>query len=144
VHARVHDGLAHLDRVECRPVQVHGDPAWQPAARFVGEEEKARSPVPRRLATSAASPPGLPSDPARSRTTSERRPPAAPPAPAKTCRQLADIDGLRGGVDAPAAARLITYFCGIDGLARAQRILNWPVARTTDWLLPRPPRDCQD
>jgi AcrR family transcriptional regulator len=54
---------------------------------------------------------------------------------AKTCRHLADIDGLRDGVDASTAARLITYFYGIDGLARAQRILGWPVARTNEWLL---------
>jgi len=54
---------------------------------------------------------------------------------AKTCRHLAAIDGLREGVDAPAAARLITYFYGIDGLARAERILGWPVARANEWLL---------
>lgn len=54
---------------------------------------------------------------------------------AKTCRHLAAIDGLREGVDALAAARLITYFYGIDGLARAQQILGWPVARTNEWLL---------
>jgi hypothetical protein len=56
-------------------------------------------------------------------------------AQAKACRHLAAIGGLRDGVDAPAAARLITYFYGIDGLARAQRILGWPVARTNEWLL---------
>jgi AcrR family transcriptional regulator len=54
---------------------------------------------------------------------------------AKTCRHLADIDGLRDGVDARTAARLITYFYGIDGLLRAQRILGWPIARTNEWLL---------
>jgi len=54
---------------------------------------------------------------------------------AKACRHLADIDGLRDGVDARTAARLITYFYGIDGLARAQRILGWPTARTNEWLL---------
>ena len=54
---------------------------------------------------------------------------------AKTCRHLAAIDGLRDGVDAAAAARLITYFYGIDGLARAERILGWPVARANEWLL---------
>jgi AcrR family transcriptional regulator len=54
---------------------------------------------------------------------------------ARTCRHLAAIDGLREGIDAPAAARLITYFYGIDGLARAQRILGWPVARANEWLL---------
>jgi hypothetical protein len=54
---------------------------------------------------------------------------------AKTCGHLADVDGLREGVDASTAARLITYFYGIDGLARAQRILGWPIARTNEWLL---------
>jgi AcrR family transcriptional regulator len=54
---------------------------------------------------------------------------------AKTCRHLADIDGLRDGVDARTAARLITYFYGIDGLVRAQRVLGWPIARTNEWLL---------
>lgn len=54
---------------------------------------------------------------------------------AKACRHLAGLGGLRDGVDARIAARLITYFYGIDGLARAQRILGWPVARTNEWLL---------
>jgi AcrR family transcriptional regulator len=54
---------------------------------------------------------------------------------AKACRHLAEIDGLRDGVDARTAARLITYFYGIDGLVRAQRILGWPIARTNEWLL---------
>ena len=54
---------------------------------------------------------------------------------ARACRHLAAIGGLRDGVDAPTAARLITYFYGIDGLARAQRILGWPTARTNEWLL---------
>jgi len=54
---------------------------------------------------------------------------------AKTCRHLADIGGLREGVDAGTAARLITYFYGIDGLARAQRILGWPIDRINEWLL---------
>jgi AcrR family transcriptional regulator len=54
---------------------------------------------------------------------------------AKTCRHLAAINGLREGVDASTAARLITYFYGIDGLARAQRILGWPIARVNAWLL---------
>jgi len=54
---------------------------------------------------------------------------------AKTCRHLADIGGLRDGVDASMAAQLITYFYGIDGQARAQRILGWPAARINEWLL---------
>jgi hypothetical protein len=45
------------------------------------------------------------------------------------------MDGLREGVDASTAARLITYFYGIDGLARAQRIFGWPIDRTNEWLL---------
>jgi AcrR family transcriptional regulator len=53
----------------------------------------------------------------------------------RICRHLAGLGGLRDGVDAPAAARLITYFYGIDGLVRAQRILGWPAARTNEWLL---------
>ena len=40
VHARVGDGLAHLDRVKRRAVQVHGDPAGQPVAFLVGEQEE--------------------------------------------------------------------------------------------------------
>jgi AcrR family transcriptional regulator len=54
---------------------------------------------------------------------------------AKICRHLADLDGLRDGIDASTAARLITYFYGIDGLVRAQRILGWPIVRTNEWLL---------
>ena len=50
-------------------------------------------------------------------------------------RSFADINGLRQGVDASTAARLITYFYGINGLARAQRILGWPIDRTNEWLL---------
>jgi AcrR family transcriptional regulator len=38
---------------------------------------------------------------------------------ARACRHLAEIDGLRDGVDARTAAGLITYFYGIDGLLRA-------------------------
>jgi AcrR family transcriptional regulator len=51
------------------------------------------------------------------------------------CRHLADIGALRDDVDARLAARIITYYYGIDGLLRTREVFGWSLERSNDWAL---------
>jgi hypothetical protein len=51
------------------------------------------------------------------------------------CRHLEDIGALRDGVDARLAARIITYYYGIDGLLRTRDVFGWSLERSNEWLL---------
>jgi AcrR family transcriptional regulator len=53
------------------------------------------------------------------------------------CRHMENVGALREDVDARMAARIITYFYGIDGLIRTSRIFGWSLQRSNDWLLAR-------
>jgi AcrR family transcriptional regulator len=51
------------------------------------------------------------------------------------CRHLADIGALRDDVDARLAARIITYYYGIDGLLRTREVFGWSLERSNEWAL---------
>jgi hypothetical protein len=42
---------------------------------------------------------------------------------------------LREGVDARLASQIITYYYGIDGLARTREVFGWSLERSNQWLL---------
>jgi hypothetical protein len=50
------------------------------------------------------------------------------------CRHLAELGALRDDVDARMAARIITYFYGIDGLMRTREVFGWSFERSNNWL----------
>jgi AcrR family transcriptional regulator len=51
------------------------------------------------------------------------------------CRHLGDIGALRDDVDARLASRIMTYYCGIDGLLRTREVFGWSLKRSNEWLL---------
>ncbi len=53
------------------------------------------------------------------------------------CRHLEEIGALRDNVDARLAARIITYYYGIDGLLRTREVFGWSWERSNEWLLAR-------
>jgi AcrR family transcriptional regulator len=54
---------------------------------------------------------------------------------AAICRHLEDIGALRDGIDARLASQVITYYYGIDGLARTREVFGWSLERSNEWLL---------
>ncbi|MFD8723523.1 TetR/AcrR family transcriptional regulator [Streptomyces sp. NPDC059629] len=53
------------------------------------------------------------------------------------CRRLEDIGALRDDVDARLAARIITYYYGLDGLLRTREVFGWSLERAHEWLFGR-------